>query len=659
MNIERCKKTFPVLLLIAIGLFFRVYRLGDSSLQIDNFMFWDLLHRDVSVAQIFSEWTTLVGLTGQLPLAAAAAKAFVEFFHVPLSFGGLIFPFALCGTLVVPVAYASGLELRGRKMALFLAAVVTFSPICIQASREAYFYVGVLLGSFFSLWAIGISSRLYQQKKLPFWFHGVNATAFFLMTWSSPSTWPYAFCFAVYQIGLVGWQSIRYRKNIGHLVVVLLSFLLIGLPILLSDWGLTHILEFTSDGATRDYWTQVFAVGRNESQWAKIWPVLGNFGWGGGWLRQIFLVLVLALGLKASVSTRRENPAVIALGVLFAIVLVLNILAVQKSVWSFGPMRAMSILPIYLFFLSAGLLSLVKENGSRCRRLVGFTLPVLGLALWAEALFLIPAVTGKSRPYQEMANWVDANLPPGTPIVTERFFTAYNEYRVHPSTNSYFISVAPNQIPKQYKAFNFRERVSGFFDANPVAGFIEEKHLWNRSEIGPWPEIEKRFARSHSVTNQAGLRLAQLGLCYRRPATRPVPKDSFTCTILYNLPKDLVTRARKEGQEFPAFFSEGWKTVSTRDYRLWRLLEKEAIITVWNLTDEPQDISLVINGVAAGGVKQVRLNNHEKKLFSKGRMVKWISQPIRLNPGKNQVTLSDTLRTPQTPLLVSSINFKP
>ena len=193
----------------------------------------------------------------------------------------------------------------------------------------------------------------------------------------------------------------------------------------------------------------------------------------------------------------------------------------------------------------------------------------------------------------------------------------------------------------------------------PGSAFFWEKHLWTFPETGPWPEVCELFAHCQTVTNRAGLRLAQLGLFDQIDPSVPYSSDPFTATVYYNLPEDVVTRARAEGHTAVVLFSKGWKTVSTRDYRPWRLLQNEAVVEVWNLTDTPQKVSFVLHGVAAGGAKQVELDGGEKKLFQNGQMTDWIFGPVTLIPGKNLLTLYDLLQTSAVPLLVSSIEVNP
>ncbi|MFA6172219.1 MAG: hypothetical protein WC701_00915 [Kiritimatiellales bacterium] len=646
-------------LLVACAAGLRLWKLGEASLQMDNLLFWDILNRDVSAGMIFSQWMDFVGVTAQLSPVPAAAKLFIDLFNLPLTFGTMILPFALCGALTVPVAYMAGREFGGQRMAAMLAAMTAFSPMCIQMSREAYFYSPTLLGAFLALWVAGLSGRLLKGQVVPRYFHFVNAAAFLIMTWSSPSAWPWAFFFALFNGALFSWQFVRQRRNGLDLTILMATYFIIGLPLLLAPWGLKQITEFTSDGATREYWIKVFATGRDASQWTKVWPVFSAYAWGTTPLRQIFSALVVFSGLFFYIVGFRKNRALSALSIIFIVVLMLNIMAVEKSVWIFGITRVTPLIPFYLLFLSAGLLYPFEALRGKRGGIFALLIPVAGFGLWIEPAVLIPQITGLPRPYAEIAAWADKNLPEDTPVVTERFFTAYNEFRVHAPKKVQFVSVVPNQIPEQYNGLEFRKRTLQFFNDNPGSAFFEEKHLWERPETGPWPEVRELFALSQTVENRAGMRLAQLGLFYRGDPALPYSADSFTATIYYNLTEDVAARARAEGRIAVVLFSKGWKTVSTRDYRIWRLLQNEASFEVWNLTDIPQKASLLFHGVAVGGAKQVAMDGGDKKIFQNGQLTDWTSEPVTLVPGKNLLTLRDPLQNSTVPLLVSSVEIKP
>jgi hypothetical protein len=88
------------------------------------------------------------------------------------------------------------------------------------------------------------------------------------------------------------------------------------------------------------------------------------------------------------------------------------------------------------------------------------------------------------------------------------------------------------------------------------------------------------------------------------------------------------------------------------------LLQNEAVLEAWNLTEAPQKASFVLHGVAAGGAKQVALDGGDKKIFQNGQMTDWTSAPVTLAPGKNLLTLRDPLQSSSVPQLVSSVEIR-
>ena len=644
--------------ILVAGLFLRLYRRGQASLQIDNLMFWDTLQRDLPVGRIFGEWTEIFGLTGQLPTAMAMMKAFVDLFRLTPSFDTMLLPFGIVGALAIPVAYALGAELRDRQHGLLLATLTAFSPMALQMSREAYFYAPTFLGGFLGLWTMALTQRVWRNKALPPYFHILNAAAFFMLSWFSPSAWPFAFFWVIYMVGLFGYRVIRHKRSPVDLIIMIAVYAVIGLPLLLAPWGLQHIMEFTSDGETRAYWVRVFEVGRGESTWAKLWPTFAAYGWGTTGLRQSFLMLVLLGGLVAIYRSWRYQPAFLAMLILFFVVLVLNLLALERSVWFFGTTRIVVLAPFFLLLLSIGLLYPYDALQRHRFRLLGVVLPIGALLLWVEPVRLVPMMTGKPRPFQAISDWADAHLPAGTPIVTDRFFTAYNEFRVHAPAHVIFLSIVPNQIPEQYNGNQFRARTLDFFNRHADAAWLEEQHQWKHPEIGPWTAVRDRFAQSHTVWDAAGYRLAQLGLSYRGDPSRAPELTDYGATIWYNTTADLLERTRQAGGDAMVLFTAGWNTVSTGDGRQWRLMESAAEITCWNLSGQEQPFFIEIVGVAAGSSKRVTVSGGGTFSFPRDQIATWQIGPVMLPVGQTSLQLFDAMQNRPVPLLVYSLTIR-
>jgi hypothetical protein len=648
-----------VVLIIAAGGFLRIFRLGYSSLQIDNIMFWDTFSRDIPIATLFAEWTSLFGLTGQLPLAVVLMKLFVDTFQLSPSFFNMILPFALLGTGMIPVGYALGRELKGHKLGVILAAIVAFHPILIQVSREAYYYAPSLLGSFIALWALTFLRYPAQGQRLPHRFLWINGIAFFLMTWASPSAWSYAFFYVLLIIGVIGYRAIRASELRVQLAIVAGTFGLIGLPLVFADWGLPQILEFTKDGATRDYWVEVFIAGRSAPLFSKLWPVLCSFSFGYGPIRQAALAIMLVGFIWVLRAERKDRWLLISLLGLSLVVLTSNLFALNKSVWSFGMTRALVLNPTLLLILAVTLHHFVSTEKEKFHLIVGILSLIIIASFWVPALVLIPEISGKSRPYQAIANWADQELAPGTPIITDRFFTAYNEFRVHAPTSVVFMSIVGNQIPAEYERNQFRERTLAFLDRHRDAAFYEEQHLWNHPDGSAWTNIHDRFSSKHTVTNRAGIDLAKMGLLYRaHPEVEPDPAK-YSCTIWYNTEADILERAKAENEQLVPLFSSGWNILSTRDGRQWRVMQDRGDIAVWNLTPSPITATMIVTGVAAGGKKQVRAADQQLVQFPQDQIITWRLPQSTYPPGKSIVSLKGSPESARIPLLVFEVGTEP
>lgn len=639
------------------GAFFRLYKLGNGSLQIDNIILWDDANRNLSIAETFSSWLQNTGLTGQLPLAPAISSWFIRFFNLELNFTSLLLPFAIMGIICIPIAYAIGRILQGRSLAALFAFFMALQPMIIQMSREAYFYIPAFLGSMLALLALTLSRNLIREQKVPWLFHVANALAFFIMTWSSPSTWTWAFLFSAYH-GIyflcAAWKSPRLW---GHFIILAATYLIIGLPLLFAEWGLPQLQKFTSDGATRDYWLQIFGGGRSESSFAKLWPVLRSYAWGATWLRGIISLLVIMTGFSFAAMNWCKHKTYTIIASCFLIILFANILAVQKSVWIFGITRIVPIVPHFLLIISLGTLfameSITRTTGTKYLQ---WCLPLLLIGLWLPPAWWVTQSTGNPKPFQAAATWADQNLPEDMPIITERFFTAYNEFRVHPAQYVHFFSIAPNQISAQYRQNQFRAKTERFIQNSPVSALYLENHLWHIPEIGPWQNLDMLFARKAAITNTAGMKLGQLGLEYRGHGKVETNLNRYVCTFLYNLPEDLADKAQADGASTLALFASGWRPVTTQDMRSWRLMQDKAFVDVWNFSDTEQTVTLLVQAVAPGQNKRIVINGRQSLQFPANQLINARVSIPEIPPGKSTITFSD--QSPPSPLLFAMMTVE-
>ena len=108
-----------LLAIVLAGGYFRLAKLNDSALQMDNYsVFWMPCATQATAYQMLANWQRIAGMCGQLPFPVAVTQLFLHAFHLPLTFGNLILPSALWGVATIVIAFFAGREARGAKMAV-------------------------------------------------------------------------------------------------------------------------------------------------------------------------------------------------------------------------------------------------------------------------------------------------------------------------------------------------------------------------------------------------------------------------------------------------------------------------------------------------------------------------------------------------------------
>lgn len=656
MQWRRLKTIVPVLLLFAAGLFLRLYALGGGSLHPDGIIY-DVCRTDASFLDVLNRWEELVGQTGQLPVFPAITKAFVNGLRLEPTFRNVILPTALWSSLSVLVFFGLGRKAGGTSFGLILTAVTAIHPLYVQMGREAYFYPTSVLGAALSLWALLIAlESAGSGRSFPLRFYPLQAAALFFILYSSAGGWPFALLIALVLFGglLPGWLKTKQLPR--DLIPLTLLYLAFGLPLLFAPWGVRALMAL-SQGESRAYWTEIFATGRAVPILPKLSAEFLRMSWGYGALRTVFSAAVLLSGCAGFLILGRKDRKWLVMGGLLLAALAAGILSLQGAVWGLDIRRIAAVWAPFFMLLAAGLwwpLHVFPGNKGVAAGMAAVWLAAA--ALWLQAARLVLRMNGHPVPYQRIVQWLDRTFPPGTPVITERFFTAGTWFNVHPATNVSIVSTVPNELPEIQEKTQFREVTRRFFETHPDAVFFQENHLYDRPAVGPWDWPATFFARRETFVDEAAKELCRMGQNYR--ASDAWSDQAYARTVFYNLPDDIIARARGEGRPSAVFFPRGWKTVQTRDYRLWRICATEAVIEVWNLTDAPQEMSVVIQAVAAGGAKQMVLNGGEKKLFPNGQITVWTMPPMQFAPGRTALVLRDPAPGPAVPLLVESVEAR-
>jgi uncharacterized membrane protein len=241
---------------------------------------------------------------------------------------------ALCGVLVVPVAYGSGAKLISRRAGLIAAALTACSPLLIWYSQEARSYELLVLLSSLSLLAFAYVLATPTPRSLTAW---VVASALAL------ATHYYAVLAVVPEAVLLLWTH-RYRRQVQVAVG------LVGLC------GLALIpLAISQSGTGNAKWIGVAPVSRRLGQVVPQFAV-GFDGPAHSVLEPVAIaVLVLAAGLvffRSDGSARRG--ALIAGGIALA-GLVLNLLLVAAGVDDLITRNVLAIWMAAALFVAGGL----------------------------------------------------------------------------------------------------------------------------------------------------------------------------------------------------------------------------------------------------------------------------------------------------------------
>jgi len=649
---------------VAVGSYFRLADLGLSAFRADEGFFWGVSRQNISPGEIFERWMELQGVSGQFPFAAAFTKWFLVFFHLTPNHFTVHLPSALWGIATVAVAYGLGREFAGRGFGLALAFVLALNPFHIQVSREAYFYAPLVCGAFLELWAaLWIFDHFHKGKRLTVPFYLINAAGYFLLTYSQPSGWPLALCVVLTVIYVLVRQVIKTRRVASSVPILLVTLLIIGLPLLMTDWGLKQHLPAVLSSEKRVQTINIFGD-------HPFLPALGrittSYAWGETPIRTIFSALVLILGLGTFARRMRADKRCLLM-LLFLIVGVAFAILSLKAHGGFLGLRYLApLLPVYLILLVSGMLfatELVPARVSvreRFRKWVPIALVCIAAGLWVYPAHLCTQLTGKPTPYKLINSWVDSNLRPGTLVLVDRWYEPRFELKDEPSTNVIYTYTVPSEPLDVFLKVRWRDTATNFFAKYPEAAYLEiAKIYWEDPRVGPWEWPRQHFSRHVAFTNEAGMKLRELGLANREDFYAATT-NRLIVELFYDTRDDVLAKTKAKGERFIALFGSGWDHVKTADQRGWQRMQDKATVDLYNLTDQPQDVFFVVRGGSVISGKEVKIQDQARVRFDGNAVRQARVGPFQLPPGHTAIALTDDLWTLlKVPLLVDEVRVVP
>ncbi|MEM7395484.1 MAG: hypothetical protein AAF492_24395, partial [Verrucomicrobiota bacterium] len=325
----------------------------------------------------------------------------------------------------------------------------------------------------------------------------------------------------------------------------------------------------------------------------------------------------------------------------------------------FAPRYLLAAYPAHLLFLGLGLLHGLpvlfrklahKDVSSLYLRVL---LPALGLGFYLYPAWMAHRWVGG---YKAMVAWADETLPAGTPILCDRYFTAWNEFPANGPRRVSFMSTQPNQLLSEYETDNWRASAEAYLLENPDAAFFEQKMHWDR--LGPWTWPHRWFQRKKVFEDLIDIELRRMGLRYDSRSKKVRASAGDSVAIYYNTLEDLIERASADGDPLVLLYGDGWQYAKTADLADWRQMDHSAEITIWNAAETHVVASMDIDGVSVGGDKELIGPGGERTIFMNEQPMTWRLSNIRLAPGKNALRLTDPSGRKRVPqLLVQRIAY--
>ncbi len=619
------------------GAIFRIKGLNETSSHGDA-LIHDVCKKGASPIDIIVKWDKLLGPTAQMAVPAAVTKLFLDVFHLPPTKGNVILPSALWGMLAVLAALWVGWRIGGSWFGVLLMTVVAFNPMHVQMSRMAYFYPPCVVGGFLMMWCLVESwERMKAGQSLTWRFHAVHVCAIGLLLYSTASAWMITALMGGAHMALSLVKLRRGQVSLNEAIILAVSYGVIGAPLLFISWGLPEIMKSTGQTESTAYWRKIFEVMRATPMHVVVSTEFAKFGWGFTPFRAALTAIVFAAGsITMCVRMRRDSRWGVPL-VWFIIGLVTAVIAIQASTFPFGLRRVAAIWPFGFVILAAGLAAgwmiALPKPWQTVSRAVWSLFVVVLLGLWLRVDAMVLKVNGFMIPYQRIGQWLDSHFPKGTPVVTDRFYTAMCEFNnSDPTTNVVVISTVPNEIPEIQEKTRFRQVTRQYLEENPDAVFYCQGHMYERPEVVPWQWPAEYFRRRQEMRDDVQQDLSLLGQTY----WNSYPPSLRWPVIYYNTIEDVIDINRKAGKDAFLTYGPEWRPVQTQDYQLWRLMTSDsATVKVYRIKPELSDLLVDITGVSVGGPSRLKIGQSNLE-FPQDRVVR---QQLRLSLDSDETSV--------------------
>ncbi|MDD5677771.1 MAG: glycosyltransferase family 39 protein [Kiritimatiellae bacterium] len=639
------------ILLGGVAVFFRFWLLGLSPFKADTMEFYKLALRNQSLVELWKNppWMNQIPLNETLSLLMVKAGFLATPFVVRL-------PFAVMGILALFFVWRFARRWFGAGAALLTLLLAVFNPYQLYFSRAAYHYSGAICWSaalFCAFWAIKEHLQNGRLPSLSTWLGWFLAAA--LACHMHLSTWMVVSLQAllIFIFGFLAFGK-RPEERRRFLVSFFTGVVLLGA--VMSRWVFRAVKEVAQNSIGGGHHFGFDA----KTEFARLLPA---YFAGENIFAVILLFIFILLAVAALFSPAEKGGRYRSLAWICALHLTVvmgYIVAVGGGVAKIAYFSA--IWPHFILLMGIGAFRGIQALASGSWRKAMYGLLAGGyLALTAWPVYAIIHLEGTPTPYYKINDWVVKNLPSGAPVLTDRWLDPWNELAVHNPGGINYTFTVPDEPFETYCQFNWRRTAEQFFEKYPDAAFLELSRGKYEDILGPWDFPRRYFAQSVSITNEAAMTLRRWKI-FPEWDYAAANTNRVVIRIFYNTREDVIRHAREQGRAALVLYEPTWGYVKLwqqlKDFRDWRILEKQAVLDVYNLTASTNRVTFKIRGMALNGSKRVFIDGGGGQYhdFRHLQLEEWAVKDVALMPGLNKIVFSDSLwSVSKIPLLVDQV----
>ncbi len=593
----------------------RFHDLSRAAVRSDEINFLNYVGRNQSLVDLWKSppWFN------QIPMADSVPIVWARLTRQPAGESIIRQPFALLGWLTVGFCAAWALRRRGVGAGLLLGIWMAILPFHVYHSREAYYYVLVMLfASGMALRGADFAARLRAGGALRAREYAEWTVWTLLACMSHMSAWIVAGVTGLV-LAATGWAGLKAAARKRHAIAMGGVALAMGAGMI--RWVLRAIHEMQRAAANPEA-----HIG---SAFDWIGPrVLPFFAGGANAVGIGILALVLAaaayVGWRGRFRVGREDPLLGSLtwiawcGLAGSYTYIFAVGGGDKAKLTYFAAN----LPAFLAWAVLVLDKVFARAGENRRLALEAGAAALIALMLAVPAWQVTQLAGKPAAYRQIRAWLDANLETGDVAIVDRWLEPWNEMALYAPTNATVTFTVPDEPYEQYVGLNWRKTTQDLFKQNGAQAFIRLQRN-HEKRIGLWTWPETWFARRAVVTNAAARWLRDTGFAPMEEYYSE--RNRVETEIFYDTHEDVAERAKAAGQDVVWFFGAGWrlfKPWQQGDFADYRVLEGEAAMSVHNLTGKSLRLRGEVVAVAMGGDQKLRIGDRPPLAFAAGQLVR-------------------------------------